>query len=217
MFFSVGVELPKDENTAYGLIIPALCTEKYGCFSATDNRENIAIMAREAILLTVEDMVANNSAVEHIQDTGYLVYAKNTEYQYVDSWFVINVGLGDTVNLAKSAVPSSRKINGKALTGDVSLNAGDVGAQPTGNYAVRGESYTKGESDGKYQPRGNYQPAGDYAVRGESYIKRESDERYRKSGVNTSWVRVGGAGLEGCTITFSRDVRGSTLFVKNKQ
>ncbi|KER02484.1 hypothetical protein MEG1DRAFT_02939 [Photorhabdus temperata subsp. temperata Meg1] len=33
MFFSVGVELPKDENTAYGLVIPALCTEDYGCFS----------------------------------------------------------------------------------------------------------------------------------------------------------------------------------------
>ncbi|WP_118987138.1 type II toxin-antitoxin system HicB family antitoxin [Photorhabdus sp. CRCIA-P01] len=95
MFFSVGVELPKDENTAYGLIIPALCTEKYGCFSATDNRENIAIMAREAILLTVEDMVSNNRAVEHIQDTGYLVYAKNTEYQYVDSWFIIDVDLSE--------------------------------------------------------------------------------------------------------------------------
>nr|WP_248000800.1 hypothetical protein [Photorhabdus hindustanensis] len=32
MFFSVGVELPKDENTAYGLVIPALYTENYGCF-----------------------------------------------------------------------------------------------------------------------------------------------------------------------------------------
>ncbi|NDL55385.1 MULTISPECIES: phage tail protein, partial [Photorhabdus] len=34
----------------------------------------------------------------------------------------------ETVALAKSAVPNSRKINGKALSGDVSLNAGDVGA-----------------------------------------------------------------------------------------
>ncbi|ETS31223.1 CopG family transcriptional regulator [Photorhabdus temperata] len=95
MFFSVGVELPKDENTAYGLVIPALCTEDYGCFSAADNKEDIAIMAREAILLTVEDRVANSRAVEHIQDAGYLVYAKNTEYQYVDSWFVIDVDLSE--------------------------------------------------------------------------------------------------------------------------
>ncbi len=95
MFFSVGVELPKDENTAYGLVIPALCTENYGCFSAADNKEDIAIMAREAVLLTVEDMVANNSTVEHIKDAGYLVYVENTEYQYVDSWFVIDVDLSE--------------------------------------------------------------------------------------------------------------------------
>ncbi|ETS31218.1 hypothetical protein PTE_03173 [Photorhabdus khanii NC19] len=44
MFFSVGVELPKDENTVYGLIIPELCTENYGCFSVTDNKEDIAIL-----------------------------------------------------------------------------------------------------------------------------------------------------------------------------
>ncbi|WP_228985096.1 MULTISPECIES: phage tail protein [Photorhabdus] len=36
----------------------------------------------------------------------------------------------ETVELAKSAVPNNRKINGKALSGDVSLNAGDVGAFP---------------------------------------------------------------------------------------
>ncbi|WP_201025082.1 phage tail protein, partial [Photorhabdus laumondii] len=40
------------------------------------------------------------------------------------------LGLTETVALAKSAVPNSRKINGKALSGDVSLNAGDVGAFP---------------------------------------------------------------------------------------
>ncbi|PQQ41478.1 hypothetical protein C6H65_09060, partial [Photorhabdus luminescens] len=46
------------------------------------------------------------------------------------SEFIKNLGLTETVNLAKSAVPNSRKINGKVLTGDVSLNAGDVGALP---------------------------------------------------------------------------------------
>ncbi|NDL32067.1 hypothetical protein GPY53_21455, partial [Photorhabdus laumondii subsp. laumondii] len=44
------------------------------------------------------------------------------------SEFIKNLGLTETVALAKSAVPNSRKINGKALSGDVSLNAGDVGA-----------------------------------------------------------------------------------------
>ncbi|WP_387689686.1 phage tail protein [Photorhabdus sp. RM71S] len=44
--------------------------------------------------------------------------------------FVKNLGLVETVELAQGAVPGSRKVNGKALTGDISLNAGDVGAFP---------------------------------------------------------------------------------------
>ncbi|KER01027.1 phage-related tail fiber protein, partial [Photorhabdus temperata subsp. temperata Meg1] len=39
-----------------------------------------------------------------------------------------NLGLTETVNKANHAVPSSRRVNGKALTGDISLTAGDVGA-----------------------------------------------------------------------------------------
>ncbi|WP_049583112.1 phage tail protein [Photorhabdus luminescens] len=44
--------------------------------------------------------------------------------------FVKNLGLSETVAQARNAVPSSRKVNGKALTGDISLSAGDVGALP---------------------------------------------------------------------------------------
>ncbi|MGJ0580455.1 phage tail protein [Xenorhabdus bovienii] len=44
----------------------------------------------------------------------------------------LNLGLAETVDRAKNAVPNSRKINGKSLTGDVSLNAGDVGAYALG-------------------------------------------------------------------------------------
>ncbi|MGV8004499.1 phage tail protein [Photorhabdus temperata subsp. temperata] len=44
------------------------------------------------------------------------------------SEFIKNLGLSETVNRANGAVPSSRKVNGKALSGDISLSAGDVGA-----------------------------------------------------------------------------------------
>ncbi|WP_445496696.1 phage tail protein [Photorhabdus sp. SF281] len=44
--------------------------------------------------------------------------------------FVKNLGLVETVNKANNAVPNSRRINGKVLTGDISLSAGDVGAFP---------------------------------------------------------------------------------------
>ncbi|WP_053014187.1 MULTISPECIES: tail fiber domain-containing protein [Xenorhabdus] len=59
---------------------------------------------------------------------------------------------------------------------------GDIDAKINGRMA-NGTAYTKGESDGKYQPRGNFQLAGNYAVRGENYTKGESDGRYyAKSG-----------------------------------
>ncbi|WP_275354576.1 phage tail protein [Xenorhabdus bovienii] len=43
-----------------------------------------------------------------------------------------NLGLAETVEKAKNSVPNSRKINGKSFTGDVSLNADDVGAYALG-------------------------------------------------------------------------------------
>lgn len=45
-------------------------------------------------------------------------------------------------NNANGRVPTSRKINGKALTADISLTAADVGA------------LTKAQADGYYQPKG---------------------------------------------------------------
>lgn len=39
-----------------------------------------------------------------------------------------NVGLGETINLAKNAVPATRRVNSKPLTDDITLWASDVGA-----------------------------------------------------------------------------------------
>ncbi|WP_232832523.1 tail fiber protein [Photorhabdus sp. CRCIA-P01] len=119
------------------------------------------------------------------------------------SEFIKNLGLVETVKLAQSAVPGSRKINGKALTGDVSLNAGDVG------------SYAKSESDSKYQPRGNYQPAGNYAVKGESYTKEESDGRYDKKQKTFRRIdKINGYIETGSVIDLDEDIRGKYLYVK---
>ncbi|EBD7466325.1 shikimate transporter [Salmonella enterica] len=38
------------------------------------------------------------------------------------------VGLGETINLAKNAVPATRRVNSKPLTGDITLSADDVNA-----------------------------------------------------------------------------------------
>ncbi|EJB9096006.1 hypothetical protein P4Q85_004784 [Salmonella enterica] len=42
--------------------------------------------------------------------------------------FLQNVGLEETINLAKNAVPATRRVNNKPLSGDITLWASDVGA-----------------------------------------------------------------------------------------
>ncbi|MBP2170237.1 putative RNase H-like HicB family nuclease [Erwinia toletana] len=94
MFFSVGIETPKDENTAYGMIVPAFSAYDYGCFSAADSQDKIAPMVREAILLTVEDMLLSGKySVEQIKDAGHLAYAGDREYADYDCWLVIDIDL----------------------------------------------------------------------------------------------------------------------------
>jgi len=96
MFFSVGVETPKDENTAYGLIVPALCNDEYGCFSAADDQKHIAPMVREAILMTLEDMIQSGKySPESFIDAGHLTYAALPDYADYDSWFAIDIDLSE--------------------------------------------------------------------------------------------------------------------------
>jgi len=94
MFFSVGVESPKDADTAFGITVPAFDRFDYGCVSAADEQKDIPVMAREAILSIVEEMIISGAhSVEDITDAGYMVYAANPDYAHCDSWFMIDVDL----------------------------------------------------------------------------------------------------------------------------
>lgn len=94
MFFSVGVESPKDADTAFGISVPAFDQFDYGCVSAADEQADIPVMAREAILSIVEDMLISGShSVEDIKDAGFMVYSANADYAHCDSWFMIDVDL----------------------------------------------------------------------------------------------------------------------------
>ncbi|EAW4325992.1 hypothetical protein HYL62_001247 [Salmonella enterica] len=52
--------------------------------------------------------------------------------------FLQNVGLKETINLAKNAVPATRRVNSKPLTGNITLSAGDVGALPVAGGRLNG-------------------------------------------------------------------------------
>lgn len=94
MFFSIGVESPKNADTAFGISVPAFDHFDYGCVSAADEQADIPVMAREAILAIVEEMMLSGKhSVEDIKDAGVLVYSLNPEYAHCDTWFMIDVDL----------------------------------------------------------------------------------------------------------------------------
>ncbi|MBS9422297.1 phage tail protein [Photorhabdus caribbeanensis] len=121
----------------------ATLSEK-GIIQLTDKTGNSNTLAATQKLVTDVNNNANTKLAKN--QNGADIPDKNA--------FVKNLGLVETVNLAKSAVPNSRKINGKALTGDVSLSAGDVGAISTYELGWVGDG-------GKFQ---NFLATGFYRV-----------------------------------------------------
>ena len=57
--------------------------------------------------------------------------------------------------------------------------------QAKGSYTPAGEAYKKAESDGRYQPKGSYTPAG------EAYTKAVSDGRYPLKTATVTQIRLG--------------------------
>ncbi|WP_445496721.1 phage tail protein [Photorhabdus sp. SF281] len=75
------------------------------------------------------------------------------------------------MNKANNAVPNSRRINGKVLTGDVSLNAGDVGA------------YSKPESDSRFiQLNTNTKTSGYILTKTANYFDDPNSRNLGRSG-----------------------------------
>lgn len=91
MLFSVGVETPKDNSFAYGLVVPALCVEQYRCFSAADTESDIAPMTTEAIQLIMETMQEDGFAIDVIKDAGTMTYKAMADYAFCDTWLLVEV------------------------------------------------------------------------------------------------------------------------------
>ncbi|CBJ83228.1 hypothetical protein XBJ2_2080020 [Xenorhabdus bovienii str. Jollieti] len=71
--------------------------------------------------------IANQNALNNNSDL-YLEKAQNGADIPNKDEFVKNIGLTETINLAKNSVPNNRKINDKSLTNDIILNSKDVHA-----------------------------------------------------------------------------------------
>lgn len=92
MYFSVGIEEPKN-GEAFGLVVPALCTDKFSCYSAADTQEDIAPMVTEAITMVLQQMQEEGLPVQDIKDAGVLAYQKITDYAFCDAWLLVDVDM----------------------------------------------------------------------------------------------------------------------------
>lgn len=103
MFFTLGIETPNDSNAAYGgIVVPALCNDKYSCYSAADEESDIPAMATEAILLTVQFMIKSGDYdIKEIRND-HVLYKNNSEYKFCDTWVIIDVDLSPFVGRKKN-------------------------------------------------------------------------------------------------------------------
>ncbi|ELV5850148.1 phage tail protein [Salmonella enterica] len=76
---------------------------------------------------------ADRAALTALTSVGRAILGKTSTQGVLDY-----LGLGETINLARNAVPATRRINSKPLTGDITLWASDVGALPIAGGRLNG-------------------------------------------------------------------------------
>ncbi|WP_270665317.1 type II toxin-antitoxin system HicB family antitoxin [Aeromonas sp. QDB13] len=91
MLFSVGVELPTQDSEAFGLVVPALCSAGFGCFSAADSEKEIPSMVTEAITMVLEEWRDQGHSIDTINDLGVMRYRADPEYAFCGAWLMLDV------------------------------------------------------------------------------------------------------------------------------
>lgn len=122
-----------------------------------------------------------------------LTHAQNVTLELDPSRVIITQEAGDkrylriSENLAEIAEKGTKAQAGARKNLDIySKGESDQRFQPKGNYAPAGEVYTKEESDRRFQPKGEYYSKTEsdnrFQRKGEYYTKSESDNRFQPKG-----------------------------------
>lgn len=88
MMFMVGIERPRSEKEAWGLIVPVFDKFGYGCFSAFDSESSILSHARMAILTAAEEFIQDGHLLTAL-DEGFRNYRE--EYPDYHDWIAVEV------------------------------------------------------------------------------------------------------------------------------
>lgn len=95
MLFTIGVETPKHDNEAYGLVVPALNNDYYACFSAADHADDILRMATDAITTVLQDRVEHGLENDNIKDLGYRACQQHPDYTHCDTWLLADIDISE--------------------------------------------------------------------------------------------------------------------------
>ena len=94
MLFTIGVESPKNDNEAYGLIVPALNDDHYACIAA-DHANDILRAATDAIATVLQDRAENGLENDNIKDLGYRAYQQHPDYTHCDTWLLADIDISE--------------------------------------------------------------------------------------------------------------------------
>ncbi len=132
---------------------------------------------------------------------------------------------------ANGRVPNTRKVNGKPLSADISLTAGDVGAatpaqvneaKTAASNAQTAANNANNNANGRVPNarKVNGKPlSGDINLTASdvgALTQTQGDVRYQKKGIGQNFRKIwsGDNWTKGGTITVSEDVRGKTIYIK---
>ncbi|MCT8263984.1 phage tail protein [Proteus terrae] len=135
---------------------------------------------------------------------------------------------------ANGRVPNTRKVNGKPLSADISLTAGDVGAatpaqvneaKTAASNAQTAANNANTNANGRVPNtrKVNGKPlSGDINLTASdvgALTQAQGDARYQKKGTGQNFRKIwsGNSWSKGGTITVSEDVRGKTIYIKGNQ
>lgn len=94
----IGIEMPKDKNTAWGIVVPAFDKVNLGCFSASDEEKDIFVNAEEAILMMAEEHLNDGGLLKDL-DQGY--FDASREYADSKQWMAIDIAVNKISTKAK--------------------------------------------------------------------------------------------------------------------
>lgn len=113
MFFMIGIEVPSNENEAWGIVVPAFENIGLGCVSAVDNEADILHEARDVILSMAEVALEQGFLLDDLNEP-YKDYSENESFSYCQRWLAVDVDLSTVkdeqkrVNVSLSAALLAR-------------------------------------------------------------------------------------------------------------